>query len=208
LHLFCAGTLMADAKQPRMHSPTTDPTCPKCGAPLSLGANDCWLCLSPIGAAQMQGQLDRTSPSRNLADSTADPAGGFSVASLLMLFTLACVVWGVLTIARGLAIPLGIIAFIAWMRTVSTAKQKIGSSKKPTSVEVALIFIRSVGFVLLVLALLALAAVAAFFVMCLAAMGGSSNLGSTGFFIVGAVVFAAAFIGLMVRFQPGKFRWR
>jgi hypothetical protein len=118
-----------------------------------------------------------------------------------MCVTLACVVLGLVTIAPGFGIPLGVIAFIAWMRTISKDNWQAEDHAPSSAPEVLLTFIRSVGLVLLVLGLIALAAFALFFVMCLAAFGAPTDSASTAIFVVGAIILAGAIIGLMVIFN-------
>ena len=54
----------------------------------------------------------------------AVPAGGFSLASLMMFVTLVSVVLGVSTIAPGIGIPLGLIVLVVWLRTAAVARRR------------------------------------------------------------------------------------
>jgi hypothetical protein len=97
---------------------------------------------------------------------------GFSLSSLLMFATLACVVLGVFSIAPGLGIPLGVIALIAWARTVSVLRaEKDGTD----GASMVLVFLRSVGFAITVLVMVAVGTFAAFFIICLGALGAMSR---------------------------------
>jgi hypothetical protein len=149
----------------------TGPRCKRCAAPLRAGVATCWLCHANI------------SPDGSIADATPAKVGtefepgsrigqGFSLSSLLMFVTLVCVVLGVYSIAPGLGIPLGVIALIAWARTVSVLREEKDGTDGANMV---LVFLRSVGFAITVLVMVAVGTFAAFFIICLAALGAMSR---------------------------------
>jgi hypothetical protein len=136
--------------------------------------------------------------------------GGFSLASLMMFVTLICVVLGVFTIAPGLGVPLAIVAFVTWLRTVSVVKWRASTGSSLTSAEIILVFVRSVAFTLLVLALVGVAAVAAFATLCFGVMSAAapSSPDFTPWFVVSVIVLIAAIFGLVAASRSERRRWR
>src|SRR4051812_12132561 len=100
---------------------TIDRLCPDCRAGQRADAVRCWLC-----GANLRADGETKAANTGLAASRpgviAEQLGGFSLASLMMFVTLISVVLGVFTIAPGLGVPLAIVAFITWLRTVSVVK--------------------------------------------------------------------------------------
>jgi hypothetical protein len=86
--------------------------CSICGAELILGGDTCWLCRSK----NQTSDATINSP-RSKSELSTDPASTssrFSLASLLLFVTQICVLIGVATLWRGLAILLGIILLVVW----------------------------------------------------------------------------------------------
>ena len=154
---------MVDANKIQDSPSATEISCPNCGARLPAGLTVCWLCFAPLESKKNQGVLDQFRSGTNIKNASAGATGGFSLASLMMFVTLLCVVLGVFTIAPGLGVPLAIVAFVTWLRTVSVVKSRAVNRLVVDVREYQfLIFVRSVAFTLLVLALVGVAAVAAF----------------------------------------------
>lgn len=191
---------MVDSNQPPANLPTAASTCAICGARLSPDAPECWLCQAPVSPTLTSGQANRTPSATTLADSPADVEGGLSTSSLVMFVTLAVVVVGVFTIAPGIAIPLSIIAFIAWGRTASKTNWYAPADAKPPSHVVVLTFIRSVLMLIFVICLVAVAAFALFFAMCLVAFSNASNPVALEFFAGAALIIAVAVVALIFFF--------
>jgi hypothetical protein len=127
----------------------------------------------------------------------------------MMCVTLVCVVLGVFTIAPGLGVPLAIVAFITWLRTVSVVKSRAASGAPLTSGNIVLMFVRSVAFTLLLLMLVGVAACAAFATVCfgvISAAGGHDSV-LTQMLVVSAVVLIAAVFGLVVASRSARRRW-
>src|SRR5215203_1674278 len=118
---------MVDTNKTQASSSATELSCPRCGAPVTAGLAVCWLCFAPLDSKKNQGDLDQFRSGANIKSTSAAAAGGFSLASLMMFVTLLCVVLGVFTIAPGLGVPLAVVAFITWLRTVSVVKSRAES---------------------------------------------------------------------------------
>jgi len=187
--------------------------CSACHAVISAGARRCWLCgaslasdISPAGA-----QAIVSTPRR---PTSATPAHGFSLASLMMFVTLASVVLGVSTIAPGIGIPLGIIALLAWGRTATVIRLRKRRHQETTIGEKAGLFAASLGVVVTA----GVATAIAFFATCFAgfwagaAAGGA--LGAQGYDplgwgfvtggLIGGVVGLWVFYRLMKRMTPSN----
>jgi hypothetical protein len=93
--------------------------------------------------------------------------GTFSLASLMMFVTLACVLLGVCTIAPGVGIPLAIVAPLAFVRTAILIQRRTTLGHRPHAVERAILFAASMGVVILA----GLAAIIAIFATCLGVAG-------------------------------------
>jgi hypothetical protein len=203
---------MVDGKKTRDPS-ATELSCPSCGAKVPSGATICWLCNTPVDVTSNQGWLSRAEAARARQNAAVQQAGGFSLASLLMLVTLICVVLGVFTIAPGLGVPLAVVAFATWLRTASLVRwRRATSGSSPTSAEVILIFLRSVAFTLLILALVGVAAVAAFGTLCFGLISAAEPSHGTsqflGPFVISAIVLVAATLGIVATVRLQRRRWR
>jgi hypothetical protein len=197
------------SKDNRDYSATGGLHCARCGAELPAGAAVCWLCNAPVGATSDSNRLApvRLTPARESA--LTQPGGGFSLASLMMFVTLVCVVLGVFTIAPGLGVPLSVVAFVTWLRTVSVVKWRASTGTSLSSAEIILIFVRSVAFTLLILVLVGVAAVAAFAAACFGVINAAEpGPEITGLLVVSVVVLVAAIFGLIAASRSERRRWR
>jgi hypothetical protein len=179
--------------------------CPRCGAVLPAGAISCWLCLTQVSTKA--DELGRSS--RGRAALTAEPAGGFSLASLMMLVTLVCVVLGVSTIAPGVGIPLGLLLLVVWLRTAAVARQRAARGLEVTRPERVHLFLTSFGVTMVLIVLTCVAGCATFVAACFACAA-AWGVGGEG---VGVLIFAlvAAAIAIPIVWRMGKFvyrRWR
>src|SRR5687767_14329291 len=104
-------------------SPADAAACPVCKAIVRAGADKCWLCGADIAAARRTG---RSAISDSPGGVEIASASGFSLASLLMLMTLVCVVLGVLTIAPGL----GVLVLIALVPALAHSIREVQRRKK------------------------------------------------------------------------------
>jgi hypothetical protein len=136
--------------------------CPACGAANDLGARSCWLCFAPLG-------MDRppaTASELNRQDSLVGSSSGFSLASLMMLFTLTAVVLGVSSQWPGLGIPLGLISFFVWLRTVSVVRYRVAAGEAVSSVQKLQLFMSSLIGTVGVIILVAISGIAALATAC------------------------------------------
>jgi|SRR4051794_30975508 hypothetical protein len=140
--------------------------CPKCGAVLPENAKSCWLCFAPLNATDFLAA--GATPATPL---TTEAGSTNSTASLVMFATLICVVFGVLTIAPGLGITLGFIAFVAWVRTVVKVQKRSANRQVVTTTTKVLLFIQSVVLTFLILGLVLVACVVTLFIACIVMLG-------------------------------------
>src|SRR6476620_9023764 len=100
-----------------------DRLCPHCHAGLRANAVRCWLCGANVRA---DGEtIAVTTPlATSRPDVVAEQLGGFSLASLMMFMTLVCVVLGVTSLWPGIGIPMGVVFFVAWLRTTAATRQR------------------------------------------------------------------------------------
>jgi hypothetical protein len=181
----------------------TGPRCGRCGAPLREGVTECWLCHASAPAEGHKAGVTPAPGHARFEPADADDGNLFSRSSLLLFVTLACVVVGVMTIAPGLAIPLAIVAFFAWARTVGEIRSAKNASAQPNT---ALVFLQSIAFVLTLLTLIAIGTFAAFFVVCLTAVGAMSSGNAVASIAVGLVLLIGVFIALIRTFRRVQHR--
>ena len=199
---------MVDSQGNRRGQPTTESTCPRCGAPVSAELKVCWICFSPLGGKLPQGALQQPVAAKGYKESSA-ASGGFSLASLMMLVTLVAVVLGMFTISPGFGMPLAIVAAITWVRTVSVVKYRSATGKPATKVEIVLMFVRSVAVTLVILMLVGVAAAAALAAACTGMIGASGGGGEVGtIFGIAIVVLIAAVLGIVVAARYERGRWQ
>ena len=150
--------------------------CPACGAELLSGASRCWLCHADVEpAADGEGRF--SGPGTPGQTALSEPAGGFSLASLMMFVTLAAVVMGVSSIAPGVGIPLGIVLLVVWLRTTLVAKHRRAHGQVVTREEKLHLFLASFGATLAMLTVTCIAGCGAFIAACFACMGTWAALG-------------------------------
>ncbi len=110
--------------------------CPDCGAAFSREGTYCWLCGwaigDPIGDRPKQPAATGVMPTASLAPSnTVDPKWTFRLSTLFIWTAMVAVVMGVIRIAPGLGIPLGIFAVPAALYTIGISeyrKHRTGAS--------------------------------------------------------------------------------
>jgi hypothetical protein len=130
-------------------------------------ATSCWLCLKKfVPDSELPLALEPIAPH--------EPAGGFSLSSLLMFVTLVCVILGVMTIAPGLGFVLAFVALIAWLRTVVAVKKRAAAHHGVTGADKVLLFFRSVATTIAIIGLVLVACFATLFIACWAMIGGAS----------------------------------
>ena len=136
-------------------------TCVKCGAALHPAASICWLCFAPTAETKMRAG---SAASRSLEP--IPEVSRFSLASLLMFMTLACVILGVFTKWPGLGVPLAILSLVVWGRTVNIIRQRAKKGETVAPLQRVLIFMSSFAGTLTVIALLIVTGAAALGTVC------------------------------------------
>jgi hypothetical protein len=160
--------------------------CPDCGAEVAPQAVICWCCRhSLLQSASAGSQLVSVEAvdenARHIHERTKFQ---FSLASVMLIVTLAAVLMSIYTMAPGLGIALMVLSVPALIRTAVLAMQK-GSRGKPLAfAEKAGIFLAWIGLGIVII----IAAGLAFFVSCLAGLPGGEGaamlLGSIGAIVV------------------------
>lgn len=144
--------------------------CPRCGAPVAVGELECWLCGLRSPTSEIHSR--QKSFSAFAASQLSASANYFSPTSLMLFMTLACVVLGVITIAPGWGIPLGCVAFFAWVRTIQMVNRHAEAGATVTTGQKVELFVSSlasaVASTLLVLLMIAVAGTVALFAACFA----------------------------------------
>jgi hypothetical protein len=181
--------------------------CPNCGAAFATIRERCWLCGFDVFGRHSTQPLDTSS-----LQSAAAPlrSGGFSLASLMMFMTLACVSLGVISVAPGLGVPLAIISLIVWARTADMVKLRDLQGTPTTSIEKVLFFLRSFTFAVAMVVLVCVTGGAALFASLAAICSISEPNGEpelAGFALLGALI-AAACVFAMVKLSRLQIRWR
>ncbi len=103
--------------------------CLDCGATLPPDSNRCWLCSWKVGDPITLGKKPGGSAAAN-GNPYASPAPPdnlnrtFSLSTLFLWVTLACVVMGVVRIAPGVGIALAIICLPAGLRTITAVHRR------------------------------------------------------------------------------------
>jgi hypothetical protein len=183
---------MVDGANTSDRSSISDLRCAHCGAGVSSSARNCWLCHAPVAAANNQNNLANADSKLEQVAASSEPAGGFSLAALMMFVTLMCVVLGVSTIAPGIGIPFGVILLVVWLRTAAVAQRRRQRGMTVTRSDMLDAFFRSAAMAVILLIVTCVAGCAAFFAACLACAGvyetGGEGLGWTVFVIVAAAI--------------------
>lgn len=88
-----------------------------------------------------------------------------------MFATLACVVLGVYSMARGLGTVLAVIAFFAWIRTVVNVDSQKADGGEFTLSDKLVIFLRKFASTVLLAVVVMIACAIALFIACLVMLG-------------------------------------
>ena len=163
--------------------PGGDATCMKCGATLHPAASICWLCFAPATETKRR--------AGGAASRSLEPipeTGRFSLASLLMFMTLACVILGVFTKWPGLGVPLAILSLVVWGRTVNIIRQRAKEGETVAPLQRVLIFLSSFAGTLTIIALVIITGAAALATVC-ATMFSVADSRALPWAIGGAVAF-------------------
>jgi hypothetical protein len=131
--------------------------CPECGAELAAGQARCWLCERKVSEAESSNPYASPRP-------TDENLGlQFSLASLLLITTLAAVCLGLFLLSPGLGILLGVFAIPALVRTFIDVSQYKRGGVRLGILDKLASFVLS----LLVVGAVALAAGVAFLSVCM-----------------------------------------
>ena len=143
---------------------TAGPMCSHCGAKLEPADTVCWLCLTPLGqpVANPRGAKARAAEVRPLA------TGNYSLASLMMFVTLVAVNLGIITQWPGIGVPMAIISFVIWSRTVNVVRQRATEGVEVSPLQKMLIFMSSFTMTVVVLVLIIVTGGAALGAACAA----------------------------------------
>jgi len=164
--------------------PTSRPQfCPDCGAAFSREGTYCWLCGwklgDPFGVRPKQPGSPGVIPTASLAPTnTADPKWTFRLSTLFIWTAMVAVVMGVVRIAPGLGILLGIFSVPAALFTISvSAYRKRRSGRALTTGEKVGSFVGAFAtvagtfaIIMLIAIAVAIAAVFAFLESCMSAL--------------------------------------
>ncbi len=192
------------SENPKSSNPLSGPAvCPDCGAANALSARQCWLCHRPLGSAAPLASASRissenapTQKNAAIAMWTASPykrdkAGRgpatFSLATLMLLVTLAAVLCGLTAVAPGLGIPLAVLVTPALVRTFAATNVHRAQGTEPTTEAKIGMFLASIGLMVLIM----IAGFAVFFVGCCAtfSMATASPARGSSIPIIAAIVF-------------------
>jgi hypothetical protein len=143
--------------------PAAARNCPYCQAELAPAADSCWLCHRDLATGATDEQ-----PALPVAVPPPELAGNYSLSSLMLFVTLSAVMLGVITITRGLGVPLAVVAFVVWVRTATTVGQLRNRGKAVTTAQKIQMFLASFGIAVVTLLLVAVAGCAALCSACFA----------------------------------------
>jgi hypothetical protein len=188
--------------------------CPQCRAKVNPDATRCWLCGADVSESG-RGAVPKLLPADPPGILPSEAFGRFSLASLLLFVTLLCVILGVLTIAPGLGLPLGVILITVWLRTAAATRRRAARGLTVTPLDKVQLFASSFGVTVGMLGLICVAGFAAFFAVCLTCIGTYSGLQgvadeSTAMLVAWAVFLCLAVLILIFTFKfaiPGINRW-
>jgi hypothetical protein len=172
--------------------------CPECGIVLRPGDKRCWLCRTELPTNFDENHFSDLSSSA----AAAEPAHGFSLATLMMFVTLLCVVFGLSTIAPGIGIPLGILLFIAWGRTVSVSHHRAKIGKRLSATQQVRMYFEALGFVVALLILVTVGICCALWSICVGIGAMSSSFGGSFSSFISIILFGAvAVLGTIAVFR-------
>ena len=159
------------SETPIPSNPLSGPAiCPECGAVNSAGASQCWLCQRPLGGTDIA-TVKIDSPEAKSIAAAPPPIGfsrgpaTFSLATLMLLITLAAVLCGLTAAAPGLGIPLAVLVTPALIRTFAASNVSRAQGIEPTAEAKVGTFLASIGLMFLIM----IAGFAVFFIGCCAA---------------------------------------
>jgi ribosomal protein L40E len=165
------------------NTPVSRPTvCPDCGAPFPVEATYCWLCGwklgDPVGVRPKPPGPSKDNPYASPAPrNPADLKWTFSLSTLFLWTALVAVVMGVVRIAPGLGIALGIFSLPAALHTTAVAAYRKRRSRRALTVpEKILVFIESLALFILIAIAVVIAAIGALFVICMQSMNPSGRV--------------------------------
>jgi len=171
--------------------------------------NKCWLC-----GRNLEGGVSWTRPPQAHAalhapQLLAKLPNTYSLSTLFLLVTLACVLLGISAAAPGLGIPLAVMALPALIRTFASARVKgkdIASVSAPQAIGA---FVLSLGVVFLVVIAASIAFLAACFVTCVGLAATSKLSSGSNYVMIFAFGVPGLFalyvaIRLLIRTWPGR----
>jgi hypothetical protein len=179
-------------------SPWLD-ACPGCGADQWSPESVCWLCGYTPGGAFAHRQAPAASPPRQIA-----AAKSFSLATLLLLMTLAAVWLGLLATAPGLAIFACILLLPAVVRTAMVVQRRAVAGRGVSPSEKLALGATSLLVSGVVLVVAAVASIGTFCAVCLGVASASNDRGDMSFAFV-----IAGFAALLTTLVAVRFlaRW-
>jgi hypothetical protein len=173
--------------------------CPQCGTISAVGVDHCWLC----GHA-LSGDLPQEPKLAAAHDGIVAPerTGGFSLASLMMFMTLACVILGISTFAPGVGIPLGLVLIVVWARTAAIALVRGKRGVNLTRAEKVNLFLSTLSVAAGLLLVTGIAGAAAFIAACFSCAGAyfgfEATIGDDKAMRIGITVFSA--VAMLIAF--------
>lgn len=167
--------------------------CPSCGAGRAADRTSCWLCLAPYdGTPPPRAAI---APDSRLA--AANPSQ-FSIATILLVTTLAAVCLGVFRLAPGLGIVLMIFAVPALVRTVFVGRGEHRHGRRLSTGRKIGHFFLSLAIMYAVWTAASMAFAVAFMGTCLAALAVSNASSSSGEAILIGGLILGSVVGLAV----------
>lgn len=183
--------------------------CPTCQATLSTGMVRCWLCGGDLRSAGA-GEMNVTVP---VPAERRAPAGGFSLASLMMFVTLLCVIFGVSTINYGVGIPVGMLLLVVWWRTAAVSRRRSALGRTLTRSEQMHMFLSSLGLAIALLMMVAVGICVAFCSACFGVFAAADGMSmwrgeKIGLMAVCIVSFVAALGLLWLARKWDRYSWQ
>ena len=178
--------------------------CPECGAVNFASATKCYLCGRVLVPAK-EGR-DRRRCRRRYRGRLRGPAT-YSLSTLFLFVTLACVCFALIAASPGLGIPVAVLVAPALVRTFVIARVQQSRGIKPSAEKKVGDFFLSLAIMLLIVVAAGFAFCAAFFVVCLTSLnsrGASEN--SIVIFSLCAGVVGALAAGILIFVQTWPFR--
>jgi hypothetical protein len=166
-----------------MPSDAPSPTplrCPRCGAALSPGVRECWLCHADVSKPD-DGESRFRGPHAAADAAPSEGPGHFSLASLMMFVTIAVIALGVFSIWRGRGGVLVIAVLIGLVHTVVIVRRREALGHDVTASEIAVVLLKKIIIAVLVCFAIAVALVVALLVACWVALSQSGGIGGGPF---------------------------